>query len=435
MNDAHLLDEILTAVALEEYLDIDGAAAEHLDYCTECRARLAEYRDLATALAFDYAPPASTAPPEAFLRALHETETRLRDETRQGESQLMELRNSPLDLWPGAVSNLPPTTGLAKALAAEAREHLKTDPRAALAIASLGLGVVDHATGGGRAHTLGTLQKERANALRKLGRYEDALAALDAAQAAFVSAGAIGCDLGVVEWARATTFFEMRSYELALLHVESAIPLLSSYGQSRLALQAQILRAGIIKERGDIVGARTLYDRLTTALHGMPELAYVYAGIAECELCSGGVDAARSYLERAAEVYRAAGQELELIRARRQFAAILRRRGFAAAALDEYRAVASHFLTLGMVVDAADVNLDIIEELLRRGDTSAAEQLAASTMDVFAASGDHVGFAQALAFLRNALLGGAAAGEEALGYVRRYLHEEDGSTFPPPHHY
>lgn len=217
-----------------------------------------------------------------------------------------------------------------------------------------------------RAHAL----KGRANALRMLGAYEDALACLSIAATLFRDARYCAADAGQVEYTRAAVLFKMELWDDALAATRAARKRFLQSKDARRLAHAELLEANILFEKGDWDAARAIWLRLCRPLAARNDrdgLARVWLNLGVCETRRGQCDEARRWLNQASAAFRALGNAAELARTRWNMANYLAAFKTPSHALRALRRAQRSFVALGMWVDAGCVGLDITEVMLELG--------------------------------------------------------------------
>ena len=284
----------------------------------------------------------------------------------------------------------------------------------------------------------GYAAKGRANALRMLGRYREAMQVLIDADQHFIDARYCAMETGEVRYARAGILFKMERWTEAM---EAATQARRIFGQEKnhiRALHAQLLEGCILVERGDLEAGRAIFVSLRKPLEGKRRrdaLAWVYMNLGACDLKRREPVIARHWLHRATQLFRQLGMTSELARARWCGAKITIVEGNRERGIRELRAAMRDFERLSMHADAGFVGLDLLEELTH--DASAAkeaERLARSLAENFVASGANVSATTAIAYLRD-LATARRASTSLVAYVRRYVQRsyvDPDKPFHPP---
>jgi tetratricopeptide (TPR) repeat protein len=284
----------------------------------------------------------------------------------------------------------------------------------------------------------GYAEKGRANALRMLGRYQEAMKVLIGAEQHFVDARYCTFEIGEVRYARAGILFKMEKWPQAQEAAGQARRIFEEEHNRTRALHARLLEGCVLVERGNLDAGRAVFSELlkkVSAKHDKNALAWVYMNLGACDLKRRQPSFARHWLYRATQLFRQLGMASELVRARWCGAKITIVEGHSARGIRELRAAMRDFERLSMPADAGFVGLDLLEELMT--DHSAAkeaEELARSLAQFFLAAGVNISAATALTYLRHAAEKRKADGS-LIAYVRAYIHRADvdpDRPFEPP---
>ncbi|HEV7486816.1 MAG TPA: hypothetical protein VGQ65_14155 [Thermoanaerobaculia bacterium] len=274
-----------------------------------------------------------------------------------------------------------------------------------------------------QAHAL----KGRANALRHLGEFDEALTDLALAAKLFLKAHYCTGEAGQVEYTRATVLFKMERWEEAMAATHRARAQFVTAGDTRRAVHADLLKAGILFEQGDVNSARDMWLRLLSILADLKDLetlSRVWQNLGACEIRRGQAKAARHWLRQAAATFRALGNQTELARTRWNIATYIttfrsRERGLSA-----LRHAQRAFVDLGLYSDAGCVGLETIEVLIETAAPNAAiTRYAQAVAEILVRAGLDVSGAAALDHLRR--IARARNKREVLRDVRTALRELD----------
>ena len=368
-------------------------------------------------------------PPEQF--DILATRQRMGAEAARAEMFFGELMRLPIEEWPSAFKQNPHqcTEGMVLRLLTEVEIEVKRRPQHAMLLinaAEIVTGSLDipaiHACAG-------DCWKQRANALRHLGRYVESLEAADLA-AAFYRLLPLGdFETGQALYTRAITLFKMTHYDEALAVLDSAKELLREFGDTMPLAKTLILEACVRFEQGEVEWAERTWIEVVPMLKRFDdriELARVRANLAECSLKRGRPASALAQAQAAATGFAELQMDAERIRSEWRVAAILLALGEHDRALELLYSAAAAFRALGMSSDAGFVNLDITEELLRRNEWSEAANIARELAGLFTAAGVTLASVTALAYLRTAVEGERAT-PALVRYVREYVSADDPS--------
>jgi tetratricopeptide (TPR) repeat protein len=284
----------------------------------------------------------------------------------------------------------------------------------------------------------GYAEKGRANALRMLGRYREAMQVLIDAEQHFVDARYCTLEIGEVRYARAGILFKMEKWPQALEAAGQARRIFEEEHNRTRALHARMIEGCVFVERGNLDDGRAVFSDLLKKLAAKRHrnaLAWVYMNLGACDLKRRQPAFARHWLHRATQLFRQLGMVSELARVRWCGAKITIAEGDRARGIRELRAAMRDFERLSMPADAGFVGLDLLEELMTDASTSKeAEKLARSLAEFFLAAGVNVSAATALAYLREAAEA-RKADASLVAYVRHYVHRADidpERPFEPP---
>lgn len=446
MTREHYRDDELLA-----YLDFNGDVvdveriARHLSSCDDdCNERLSDLRTLTalfsdpTVHAFSRRSDRVVSRDEVFELQRYEEARRC---SRDAEAAFAALLGRPVESWPWyleATTSAEECEQLVRRIVADARQRLDRSPERALDLLN-GAAEIANALpdGPAAAEERAALEKERANALRMLGRYRDALAALDAATLLLRRLPAPTYDLAFIEWGRATVLFGMSRYSEALGLARAVTRTFRSFGDIERAQQVRVLEATILCDQGEVLIARTAYRELAEYFRNAGDrelVARITANLAECEVRLDHPEDATRFAAAAMREYEALHKPVEKIRVHWSLGYSLMRQGYDDAAADALSGAAAAFRNFGMLAEAADVELDMAELLLRRGDWLGVERLARNAAAVFASSDAPVHRARAFGYLQEAVANRTAT-VDLVAYIRAYVVRakwDSDAPFEPP---
>jgi len=443
---------------LQDYLDDpdavpDRAALErHLDICGPCRSLLDDLRAFEITLtsgaiwemAGETLPeqPGNDAPED--LRRLAEL---LDGEDKEAERALEPLLGSPVAFRRANVTANAAlqTAGVVRRLCIESRQLRERQPMHALVAADAAIAIADQLSADRYPAALlselrGDAWYQRANVLRYLGRYPEALDALDVSARAFAHAPAAAFSGGIVDYLRAVIFVELDRFEEGRRLARKSARVFRQFGESERFLHARIVEASILFHEQRFRDSRELFVSLLAAAKelGKPEtMARLFANIANCEVRLSEFDSAESYFARALSLYEAVGLETGKIRTRWNIGSLRIAAGDIEEGLLRLREARREFEQIGAHTDAALVTLEIVEALLSTGerrDAMDAAELCAGLADSFAAVGMTGNALTAVGFLRQAFESGQAT-PDLVRHIRQYIEtrpDQEGHPFVPP---
>jgi tetratricopeptide (TPR) repeat protein len=246
--------------------------------------------------------------------------------------------------------------------------------------------------------------KGRANALRHLGDFHAALTDLTLASRLFTKAKYCVNEAGQTEYTRGTVLFKMEQWDEAETAARTARARFVATADTRRAAHADILRAGILFDRGDVDAARDIWSRIMVVLADLEDdeaLARVWQNVGACEIRLGHAEKARQWLTWASAWFRAKGNRTELARTRWNIASYVATFRSVQHGIRLLHAAEEEFATLGAFADAACVGLDAVEFMLQGGTPDAAlTRYARHLAGVLVQAGLHVSSAEAIDKLR-----------------------------------
>ena len=440
--------------ALQDYLDDPDAFAgradleRHLAACAQCREAFEELRafdvTLSNHVVWDAGEAAPAGDPPEAIRALAGL---LDEEDAEAERLLRPLLGSPAIFRRANITALPfmRTAGIVRKLSAEARELRERPPMHALVVADAAIAIADQLPLSRYPAPLldelrGNSWFERANVLRYLGRYPEALDALDISARAFGGSPVSAFTGATVDYLRSVIYVELDRNDDARRLARRSARVFRQFGENERFIHAKIVEASVLFHEDRMLDARALFLSLIPIAKTLlrPEtLARLFANAANCELRLGEFDSAESYLSRALSLYEALGLETGKIRTRWNIGSLRIAAGDVAEGLVRLREARREFEQIGAHTDAALVTLEIVEALLSTGERRAAREaaeLCSGLAESFAAVGMTGNALTALAFLRQAFETGQAT-PDLVRHIRRYIEtrpDQDGNPFIPP---
>jgi len=439
----HLTDDAIFAYVLDEPGQEDRATVEsHFNTCPVCAQARDEIEEIvcvsSDAEAWDLVSASDHAAVDPqHARDFAERARRHDAEVEAAQHAMEELEREPVDAWKAWLRSRPRlhTAGTVHVLLAHAKsmvqEQPKTTMRILLVAESIARGLTDRFD---RPTALGCVHHERATALRFLGRYPEALAACDEAQATLDELNANPDEKARVAWNRASILFLMERYAEARIALDTPKDWYRTIVDDLSLARVGILEGSILWEEGAIDHALAVFDTVVPVLEregAQLELARVYVNTANCYLALRNLELAGVFGERAMAIFATADMLSEKIRTRWMFAQLLVERGDLEAGLQDLRTAAAEYEAIGMIGDAARVELERVELFLRIDEWVEAEVSARRLVRVYEQNGMRLSYVKALAYLREAVVATTAT-PALVRYVSAYLAEPQEQPFTPP---
>jgi tetratricopeptide (TPR) repeat protein len=417
-----------------------ASMAAHLAGCDECEAIAEEFRCMFAQLQHRdfmgyYGVPDGDR--EALRAALLREADHVAEESWSANVFVADLLARPLGTWEACFERHPErrTSWVARRLFEEVEAELNRRPEYALALVGVVERLAAFLADVECRSVLGDVWKHRSNALRHLGRYDEALDAAALAESFHGSLVTGEFDRAQAQLARAGTLFKMTRYAEALEVLATATATLRNYGESVPLAKTIMLEAAIRLEEGDVAMAEKRWREVLPILDHLGddiEHARVLANLAECNLRLGAYDQAMADAQRSVARYRALHMEVESIRSQWTTGIVHLARGESDDGLAVLEIAAAAFESLSMNGDAGFVRLDICEERLGREEWTEAEATARGLASLFVAARVTTASARALDFLRRSVENRQATAD-TVRYVREYVTADDPSRrFEPP---
>jgi tetratricopeptide (TPR) repeat protein len=408
--------------------------------CTTCGARLRELQDFERLVASEVPTTAVDVPcgqPPRIMDVLRDAD-RVAREKRSAGLDFNALIGEPVETWPVCLAAHPDaaTEGLVRRVMDAAIEELDRNPKYALELLVAADSIsysIDDKQGQFDCHS--EIWKNRANALRMLGRYEEALKATATAER-FADEVRTGAFMRAqIIYTRGTVLFKMGRFVETIKAAREASFCFAEYGDVKRVIHARNLEAIALTEQGEIAESLRVYLLIAQQLQQIedPQMAArVAENIAVSHRRLGNYVEARSYAVAAQARYRELKADSEIIRVEWTLGAIDLLAGEKERGLARLRDAAVAFEELGMRADAGFVKLALTEELLRLEEWDEAGVRAGEAAETFAGAGAKLHLSTALSFLREAVQRRSAT-LELVRYVREYVTaDEEGRSFEPP---
>ena len=436
---------------LYDYLDDPESYSErqeletHLASCDACSSTLEQLRDFEAALSstalWDFAEAIRrTRSAPSAIRSLAEN---LTAEDEAAETFLRPLLISPAAFRRAniAASVALHTAGMVRKLCSVSRELRERQPMHALSLADAAVTVAEQLPRRYPAAVIDDLRGnawlERANVLRYLGRFNEALDALDLAEQAFASTPVAVYSTALVQYLRSVIFFKSDRLDEATRLARQAARVFRQFGEEDRYVHAKIVEAGVMFSRNDFSQALDRFLVLVPIAKRLGDattLARLYGNVANSLLGVEDLDTASNYFQQALSLYEAQGLTTEKIRTRWSLARLQLRAGQWDSGIARLRETKQEFEAIGLTSDAALVTLDLVEALLARGAKGEIAQLCSGLVESFVRVGMTGNALTALAFLREAGAMGSIT-PILIRHVRNYLERLPDAAerpFEPP---
>lgn len=423
----HYSDEELILYRLEP--DRDPDMATHVARCDDCRAELEELAWVDTALR----DPETWTSAEALLQPsryaveFQETRARVEAEERAAERLLAPLLRSAFQfrLADLAGNRRARTAGVVRRLCAAAHGLHEQQPQFSVEVATTACAIARTLEQGPKMpgrYCMALALRERANALRYLGSFGEALQALDEAEP-LLDTPVDAHDRAVVSCVRATVLMEMGRLEEAGLLAPEAARVFRDHGDTSRELGALLVAAVCLSFEGRHEEAAPAYENIAAEARALGDrsiLARAAIGAANAYLeLSRFEEAERSYL-KALVLFDELALTTEKVRVEWALALMMVRQGDLDAGAVRLDAVRAELLRLGLVNDHALATLEWAAARLAGGRPEGVAAACRQIMVRFESEGMMKNARLALAYVHEGLARGTAT-PELIRHVRTYL--------------
>jgi tetratricopeptide (TPR) repeat protein len=430
---SHYTEDELSAYALRPDAIHDREAVEqHVAGCCDCRNTLDVIEAFDMALhdslpweMSDSMPVRREAPPPALL----DRARTIAAADAQARELVMPLVDSAIRFRAARVDDDPRfyTLAVIRLLTKVANGMHERQPQFGLVLADTGLNIAEKLPASLQAQSawyVGTSWKERANALRYLGRFKEADEALDRAEEAFESGGnAEPFDLAIVQYVRATLYSQMERFEDVVTLARSAAETFHLYGDTRRYLSALLVEGlGYYNAHRDRESAEIM-ERVAVLARSAREsdlLGRALLNAANSYVRLRDYGKATAYYADAISVMDDLDLPTESARLHWSLATLKVERGDYDGGLLELEHSRLQLQQLGMANDAALVTLDLVAGLLAAEQPERVPELCRAITLTFSSEGMMRNAKKALAYLTETVTSGYAT-PEAVRHVRAFL--------------
>lgn len=334
------------------------------------------------------------------------------------------LRTTPREEWPALAGRSDLRTSGALEHLATLADQLERNPQESLAATELATAIADALPDDAyprivvaqlRSHAW----KDRARALCFLSRYDDAMAALDRADASLAAFGTLAHDQAIVDFVRSIVLQHLRRFDEAQALLASCRAVFNDHGDVRLYRKSSVAAGNLLVRRGDYRAARALLQEVLR--DGDAEAtARARFALGWCAVHLGFPDEALEHFNDARRRQQQLGCEVEVVRAFYGAGCALLRLGRLDEAIERLTFARSRFLAYELVEEAGLSGLEIVEARMLRQELAAAKALAATIVGEFAEAALNRRAVAALAYLNDAIAASSAT-PETVRSVHAYI--------------
>lgn len=443
----HPSDELLGLYALDSALvDERDAVEAHVAACDECRTALEEIRRFDGTLQEPDTWVAAQQGTDARAQELRAFVVRAKEEDAAAVALLKDFESPEAAanfVWED-VAGKPDyqTGGVARRLCTLANSMCERQPLYALSLAEAATRIADLLPDASYPRTTihelrGEARKEQANAFRFLGRFADALKALDAAEEEYGQLPLEGVGMVAVHFVRAQVLHEQDQLDDAEVLARQSAASALHLGETDRFMRARHLQGEILGTRGLFADAAEIFASVLAYGEQHEHALWIAresltVGLCQIELRS--LPEASRLLHRALRLFSDLDLPPEVTRTGWAIARLYFAEGKAAEATYRLRTAIQELTRFGILTDAAIAAVDLAEMLHTLGRTREIPKLLTGVVQTFTAAGKLTGALTALAYLKDAAAAGQIA-PAAFLHVRRFLTRAERQPellFAPP---
>ncbi|HKS23216.1 MAG TPA: hypothetical protein VJZ76_10490 [Thermoanaerobaculia bacterium] len=356
--------------------------------------------------------PPSRRAAQARLAEFLETAERLKNERAAAGAVLEMVEATPPEGWVSLAERPEFQTNAAlEKLSDEVRRRLDRNPREALALSELATVIADALPATVYpAVTLAQIRamawKDRANALRFLGRYDEAFDAIARAEEVLEKHVALGLDRAVVDLVKALTFSDIGRFEEARKLAMTCGSVFLAHGDLTRALHASEIEANVLYEEKRYADAQALYRSLVEVARAAQDdeiEARFHNNAGYCAMYLDDYRGANIHFSNAIAKFTDRGEFVAATRTQWGAGLVLVGRGQTEQGLHHLTAARESFTSFGMLEEASLCGLSIAETLLCRGDEHRAQEVVRDVAQQFRESSAEHRIVEAMGALEQAI--------------------------------
>ncbi len=383
---------------------------QHLADCSSCRQRFSE-----NVLPFNAARRREGA--RAFAAAAAQLERE-----RESGSDVVErqLRETPIEEWPGlAESPALRNNAALEQMSEEVRKRIERKPVEALAIANLATSIaeslpVNSYPAAVMAQIRSTALRDRANALRYLGRLDEAYDSIETAEARLGEFPGAAHDRAIIWLVKAMIQGQMDLFDEAEQMITAASIVFADVNDLPRFFQAGLVYGNLLGRQKRYEDAQRIFGDLLNVARSTGDdktQARLYNNLGHCSVYLDDYARANIHFSESIARFTDLGLRAEVPRTNLGAALVLIGKGQLDSGLARLEDARRAFIELGMMGEAGLCALRIIEVLIDRGDTEQARVLTGAVIDEFEAAGLDTRAVQAVAGLQSSIDADGATAE------------------------
>ena len=382
----------------------------HLADCQPCRQRFSE-----NVLPFDAARRRDGAREFAAAAARIERE-------RENAANIVErqLQRTPIAEWPSlAESPALRNNAALEQMSEEVRKRIERKPVEALAIANVATSIAESLPANSypppvMAQIRSTALRDRANALRYLGRLDEAYDSIETAEARLGEFAGAAHDRAIVWFVKAMILGQMDLFDEAEQVITGAGVVFADVNDSSRFLQAGLVHGNLLGRQERYEEARQIFGDLlsvATLSRDVEAQARLHNNLGYCATNLEDYAAANVHFAESIAKFTDLGFAAEVARTERGAGLVLIGKGQFNLGTGRLREARRAFANLHMPEEAGLCAIRLIETMVERGDAEEARVLAEAVVDEFTAAALDPRAIEAVARLRSSLDADGATAE------------------------
>jgi len=402
----------------------------HLAECQSCRERFSK-----NVLPFDAARRRAGAREFAAAAARIERE-------RESAADIVdrELRQIPIEKWPSlAESPALRNNAALEQMSEEVRKRIERKPVEALAIANVAASIAESLSVNAyppavMSQIRSTALRDRANALRYLGRLDEAFDAIETAEARLGEFAGAAHDRAIVWFVKSMILGQMDHFEEAERVVTAASVVFADVNDLTRFFQAGLVYGNLLGRQKRYEEAQRVFLDLMTVAKSTSDIeteARLCNNLGHCAIYLDDYAGANVHFSESIARFTDLGLRAEVPRTNLGAALVLIGKGQVESGLHRLEEARRAFIALGMMGEAGLCALRIIEVLIDRGDTVKARALTGTVIGEFEAAGLDTRAVQAVAGLQSSIDADGATGEAVRTvheFVQRLATDQAGAS-------
>jgi tetratricopeptide (TPR) repeat protein len=382
----------------------------HLAECPSCRQRFSE-----NVLPFDAARRREGA--RAFAAAADQME---RERERSSSVVEKQFRQTPIEEWPSLAESAALRNNAAlEQMSDEVRKRLERRPAEALSIANLAASIAESLSANSyppsvMAQIRSTALRDRANALRYLGRLEEAYDSIETAESRLGEFPGATHDRAIIWLVKAMIQGQMDLFAEAEQMITAASVVFADINDLPRFFQAGLVYGNLLGRQKRYEEAQRVFNDLLTVANSIGDVetqARLYNNLGHCATYLDDYGRANVHFSESIARFTDLGLHAEVPRTNLGAALVLIGKGQVDSGIVRLEEARHAFIALGMMGEAGLCALRIIEVLIDRGDTVRARTLTGVVIDEFEAAGLDTRAVQAVASLQSSIDADGATGE------------------------